>query len=300
MIETRLLHYFLAIAREQNITRAAETLHVTQSTLSKQMMDLENQLGKQLFIRGKRKITLTEEGNFLRNRGQEILELMNSTESAFHTDGRMITGDINIACGETSAMDFITEIYRRLHETYPDVKLHIHSGDADTVTERLDKGLADIGLLIGSVKREKYDYINIRQKDVFGLLMPNDCELADQEVIQLEQLKNLPLILSEQTFSGHQEINWFGIDYRKLNIAATYNLIYNATFLVEKGIGYALCLDRLVNTANRNFTFRPVIPELSVELYLVTKKYQVFSPAVRAFLKEVQISLLGDETIKRT
>lgn len=142
MIETRLLHYFLAIAIEQNITKAAETLHVTQSTLSKQMMNLEAQLGKQLFIRGKRKITLTDEGNFLRNKGQQILELMSSAESAFLTEGEIITGDITIACGETAAMDFITENYRKLHEHYQNVKIHIHSGDANTVMERLDKGLA--------------------------------------------------------------------------------------------------------------------------------------------------------------
>ena len=284
MIETRLLHYFLAIAREQNITRAADTLHVTQSTLSKQMMDLETQLGKKLFIRGKRKITLTEEGNFLRNRGQQILELMDSTESAFKTDGELISGDINIACGETAAMDFITEIYCQLHERYPNVKLHIHSGDADTIRERLDKGLADIGLMIGVIKEEKYDYLNIHRNDVFGLLMPQDCLIAKEKIIPIETMKGLPLIFSEQTFLGHQNIDWFGVNYRELNIVATYNLIYNATFLVEKGVGYALCLDRLVNTSGRNLTFRRISPELSLELYLVTKKYQTFSPAVKVFI----------------
>lgn len=291
MIETRLLHYFLAIAREQNITKAAETLHVTQSTLSKQMMNLEAQLGKQLFIRGKRKITLTDEGNFLRNKGQQILELMSSAESAFLTEGEIITGDITIACGETAAMDFITENYRKLHEHYPNVKLHIHSGDADTVMERLDKGLADIGLLIGSIKQEKYDYLNIHQNDVFGLLMPQDCELAQEKIIPIEMLKSLPLIFSEQTFLGHQNIDWFGINYHELNIVATYNLIYNATFLVEKGVGYALCLDRLVNTVGRNLTFRPINPELFLELYLVTKKYQTFSPAVKVFMEMIKANI---------
>ena len=291
MIETRLLHYFLAIAREQNITRAAETLHVTQSTLSKQMMDLETQLGKQLFIRGKRKLTLTDEGNFLRNKAQEILELMENTESVFKSNCDDLCGDITLACGETASMDFIIEIFRKLHEQYPDVKFHIHSGDADSVMERLDKGLADMGLLLGPIKQEKYAYLNLHQKDIFGLLMPKNCELANQKFIRMEQLKSLPLIFSEQTFSGHQELEWFGADYRTMNIIATYNLIYNATFLVEKGIGYAMCLDRLVNVKNRNLTFRPITPDLSVDLYIVTKKYQVFSPAVKIFLEMLKANI---------
>lgn len=291
MIETRLLHYFLAIAREQNITKAAEALFVTQSTLSKQMMELEKQLGKQLFIRGKRKITLTEEGIFLRNRAQEILELVDNTESAFRTDAGVLSGDIAIGCGETVAMDGIARLLADFHTRYPDVKFHTHSGDADTVLERLDKGLVDMGLLLGPIRQEKYDYLNLCQKDTFGLLLPGDCELALQEAINIDQLKTLPVILAEQTFSGHQELEWFGADYSVMNVVATYNLIYNATFLVEHGIGYALCLDRLVNTAGRNLTFRPIIPELSVDLYLVTKKYQTFSPAVKAFLEEVKGSL---------
>lgn len=163
-----------------------------------------------------------------------------------------------------------------------------HSGDADNVLERLDKGLVDMGLLLGPLRQEKYDYLNLHQKDTFGLLIPKDCELAKQEAVNIDQLKALPLILAEQTFSGHQELEWFGSDYSVLNVVATYNLIYNATFMVEHGIGYALCLDRLVNTEMRNLTFRPIIPELSVDLYIVTKKYQTFSPAVKAFLELIR------------
>lgn len=292
MIETRLLHYFLAIAREQNITKAAETLFVTQSTLSKQMMDLEKQLGRQLFIRGKRKITLTEEGVFLRNRAQEILALLDNTESAFRSDAETLSGDISIGCGETVVMDRITGLLTEFHRQYPDVRFHTHSGDADTVLERLDKGLVDMGLLLGPLRQEKYDYLNIHQKDTFGLLIPKDCELVNQESINIDQLKTLPMILAEQTFSGHQEIEWFGSDYSVLNVVATYNLIYNATFMVEHGIGYALCLDRLVNTKGRNLAFRPIIPELSVDLYIVTKKYQAFSPAVKIFLDLIKKSSL--------
>lgn len=288
MIENRLLHYFLAIAREQNISRAAETLHVTQSTLSKQMMDLEAQLGKQLFIRGNRKITLTDEGYFLRSKAQEILELVESTESAFSSDTQTLSGKISIACGETVAMDWLVSRFTSFHNQNPNVTLQIHSGDADTVMERLDKGLADIGLVLGPIKQERFHYMDIHKKDIFGLLMQADDPLAKQERISLMQLKTLPLILAEQTFSGHQQLELFGNEYNSLNVVATYNLIYNATYLVEHGVGYALCLERLVNTAGRNLTFRPVEPELFVDLFLVTKKYQTFSPAVKAYISALQ------------
>lgn len=288
MIETRLLQYFLAVARELNITKAAESLYIAQPTLSKQMMELEQQLGKQLFIRGKRKLTLTEEGTFLRGKAQEILELMDNTEAAFHTEETLLGGHITIGCGETIAMDRIAGLLADFHNKYPDVQLHTHSGDADIILDRLDKGLADLGLLLGPIRQEKYDYLSLQQKDIYGLLMPADCALARQDVINIDQLKALPMIISEQTFSGHQELEWFGSDYSVMNVVATYNLIYNATFLVEHGIGYALCLDRLVNTQGRNLTFRPIVPELSVDLYIVTKKYQAFSPAVKIFLKQLQ------------
>ncbi len=288
MIETRLLHYFLAVAREENITKAAQSLFVTQSTLSKQMMDLENQLGKQLFIRGKRKITLTEEGLFLRSRAREILELMENTENALHQDQQTLSGNVSIGCGETVAMDIIAGLLEAFHKQYPDVVLHTYSGDADAILERIDKGLADMGLLLGPIRQEKYEYLQLRQKDVYGLLMPKDCPLASQASINIDQLKTLPIILPDQTFCGHQDLDWFGTDQSVFHVVATYNLIYNATYLVEHGIGYALSLDRLVNTNGRNLTFHPISPELSVDLYIVTKKYQSFSPAAKIFYEQLQ------------
>lgn len=288
MIETRHLYYFLAVAREQNITRAAETLHLTQPTLSKQLMDLESRLGKQLFIRGKRKITLTDEGAFLRNKAQEMLDLMEKTEAAFNEPDTAIGGDIYLGCGETAAMEHIADIFKEIQTEYPEINFHTYSADADSVLERLDKGLLDIGLLLGPIRQEKYDYINIHKKDTFGLLMTKDSPLAKQELISVEQIKDLPLIFAQQTFSGHQQLDWLGFDYSSLNVVATYNLIYNATFMVEKGIGYALCLSNLVNTAGRNLTFRPIVPELSVDLYIVTKKYETFSPAVKLFIEKVK------------
>ena len=289
MIETRHLYYFLAVAREQNITKAAQTLHITQPTLSKQLMDLENQLGKQLLIRGKRKITLTEEGRYLRGKAQEMIDLMEKTEAVFSEDDETVRGDVYLGCGETPVMEDITEIFRQIQKEYPEVHFHIYSGDADSVLEKLDKGLLDIGLLLGPIRQEKYDYINIHRKDIFGLLMPQDCPLAKREYIDMDQLKELPLILAQQTFLGHQELEWFGADYSSMNIVATYNLIYNATFMVKKGIGYALCLADLVNTSDgSNLTFRPIRPDLSVELYIVTKKYETFSPAAKLFIRKIR------------
>lgn len=289
MVETRLLSYFLAVAREGSITRAAESLFLSQSTLSKQMMELEEKLGKQLLIRGKRKVILTEEGAFLRDRAREILVLLENTETALRTQEGNLVGDLSIACGETVAMAQIARWMAGFQRRYPNVKLHTFSGDADAVLERIDKGLADMGLLLGPIRQEKYEYLGLRQKDIYGLLMPADCPLARQESINIDQLKTLPMILADQTFSGHQDLNWFGED--ALRVVATYNLIYNATFLVEQGVGYALCLDRLVNTQGRNLTFRPIYPELSVELFLVTKRYQTFSPAAKVFYEQLREAL---------
>lgn len=291
MIEIRLMKYFLAIAREQSITKAADSLFVTQSTLSKQMMNLERQLGKQLFIRGKRQITLTEDGVFFRNRAQEIIELMEHTESALQSSEKHLSGDISVGCGETIVMDLFADLFAKMRAQYPDVLFHIHSGDGDTELERLDKGLVDMALLLGPVHQEKYDYLNLHQKDIYGLLMKADDPLAKQSVINIDQLKSLPLIMSRLVFSNHQQLDWFGADTSVLHIVATYNLINNATYLVERGIGYAFCIDRLVNTNGRNLVFRPITPELSVDLYIVTKKYQVFSPAVNKFLEMLKAEI---------
>ena len=286
MIETRLLTYFLAVAREESITRAAESLFLSQSTLSKQMMELEEKLGKQLFLRGKRKVTLTEEGVFLRDRAKEILSLLENTETALRTENGKLMGDLSIACGETVAMDRIAGWMADFHARHPEVKLHIFSGDADAVLERIDKGLADMGLLLGPIRQEKYEYLDLHQKDIYGLLMPANCPLAEQESVNIDQLKTLPMIIADQTFFGHQDLDWFGED--ALRVVATYNLIYNATYLVEHRVGYALCLDQLVNTRGRSLTFRPISPELSVELYIVAKKYQTRSPAARVFYEEIR------------
>lgn len=288
MIETRLLQYFLAVAREQNITRAAESLHIAQPTLSKQMMELEQQLGKPLFIRGKKKITLTDEGAYFRSRAQEMLDLMAKTESMFRSDEDTVAGDIWFGCGETPIMGCITQIFHDLQTEYPGLKFHIFSGDADSVLEKLDKGLLDMGLMLGAASPEKYRRIPLNLANRFGLLMPGDAPLASRETIPVDLLRSLPLIVSQQTVSDQLFREWIGPDYDNLNIIATYNLIYNATFMVEQGMGYGLCLENLVNTeGKRNLTFRPMEPELSVNASLVVKKYQVLSRSAQLLLDEI-------------
>lgn len=293
MIETRLLRYFLAVAREQNITRAAEMLHISQSTLSKQMMDLENQLGCQLLIRGKRKISLTEEGHFLRKQAQEIMDLMDKTESVFSAEADIVGGDIYLGCAETQAMGEIAGVLQSIHADYPGVQFHLFSGDAETVMERLDKGLLDVGILQEPDVYERFAYTRLNLKDVFGLLMPKDCPLAEKKMVTLQDLNGLPLLFSQQVHHSTARTAWFGPRYDQYHIVATYNLLYNATHLVERGVGYAFCLDGLADTNSRNLAFRPFDPPLEVNLVAVTKKYQAFAPAVRVFLERLSEGLSG-------
>lgn len=288
MIEIRYLQYFLAVAREQSITRAAESLHISQPTLSKQMMELEAMLGKQLLIRNRKQIELTEEGSFLRARAQEMLELMDKTEAAFHNEGELISGDIHLGCGETPAFGFIADVFQKLKREQPSLNLHLFSGDADTVMERLDKGLLDIGLLLAPKKMDKFNYDKLPVQDKMGVLMREEDALASLDAIPDDMLKELPLIISERTWSGSYHSFWDQTKRTDYHIAATYNLIYNATFLIKNGAGYGISLEGLVNTQGTGLVFRPIVPKQSIDIYMVTKKYQTFAPAVKLFLERLQ------------
>ncbi|KUP22558.1 LysR family transcriptional regulator [Paenibacillus sp. DMB5] len=289
MLEIRVLSYFLAVAREQNITRAAEFLHITQPALSRQMMDLEQQLGKLLFIRGRKKITLTEDGEYLRKCAQEIVELSEKAESNFLDHTTPISGDIYLACGESQAMEYIAAICRNIQLEHPNVHFRFHSGDADTIFERLEKGLADVGMLHDPIRYEKFDYVKLPTTgDRLGILMPKDSHFANSEYITSEIFSDLPIILPDQAFYGNPNPEWIGGNRSNLNIVATYNLLYNATFLVEQGVGFVVCLEGLADTSgNRNLIFRPLYPELRADMYMVTKKYKTFSSSVKMFIKKV-------------
>lgn len=291
-MELRVLRYFVAVAREESITGAAESLHVTQPTLSRQLMELEEELGKKLFIRGSRKLTLTDEGVLLRKRAEEIIELVEKTETEIITSDEIINGDIYIGGGETDTMRIIAQTAKKLQKEYPNIRYHIFSGNADDVTERLDKGLLDFGILIEPADIKKYEYIKLPATDIWGLLMRKDSPLASCDTIKPENLLNIPLLCSRQSMVGKEISEWIGLDYDKLNIVTTYNLVYNASLMVEEGIGYALSLDKLVNTTgNSVLCFKPLEPKLEVGLNIVWKKSQIFSKAAKKFLERLEMEV---------
>lgn len=287
------MRYFLTVAREGNITKAADVLHVTQPTLSRQLKDLEQELGKKLFIRSSHSIILTDEGMLLRNRAEEIVNMVDKLEAEFSSMEETIGGDIYIGGGETEAMKHIARVAKDVQVRYPNIRYHLYSGNEEDITERLDKGLLDFGILIQPADISKYNYLNIPAKDVWGVVMRRDSPLALKESIQAADLLKAPLICSrqamKQTFSKNEFSDWFGEDFHKLNIVTTYNLAYNAAIMVEEGIGYAITLDKIVNTStNSNLCFRPLQPRLESGLNIVWKKHHVLSAAADAFLKELQ------------
>lgn len=283
-MDIKILRYFLALTRQESITATAEYLHLTQPTLSRQLSELETELGCTLFIRGSRKITLTEDGIRLRKRAEEILELVNKTEREFLTTAETISGDIYIGCGETYAMSRLSQVIKIVQIKFPLIRVHIFSGDADEVTERIDDGLLDFGLLIGADNRNKYESLLLPDKDTWGVLMQKHSHLSSKKTIQAEDLWSLPLITSKQREVDSRLTRWLKRDISKLNVVATYNLLYNASLMVEQGIGYALCLDKLINTSSSNICFKPLAPILTVDNTLVWKRYQVFSKAAEQFL----------------
>lgn len=292
-MEIRVLRYFLAIAREGSITNAANFLHVTQPTLSRQMKDLEDELGQKLFIRGSHSITLTPEGMLLRKRAEEIVAMVDKTEAEFSSMENMISGDIYIGSGETDAIKPIAQVAKELQDMYPGIRYHLHSGNSEDVTERLDKGLLDFGILIQPADLSKYDFITLPAKDTWGVLMRTDSPLSQKDVLRKEDLLNLPLICSRQVVSKNRAdsefARWFGEDFAKLNIVTTYNLIYNAAIMVQAGIGYAITLDKIANTSESSgLCFRPLEPKLESGLDLVWKRYQVFSSAAQLFLEKLK------------
>jgi DNA-binding transcriptional LysR family regulator len=292
-MEFRVLRYFLTVAREGNITRAADFLHVTQPTLSRQLKDLEQELDKKLFIRSSHSVILTDEGMLLRNRAEEIVNMMDKLEAEFSSMEETIGGDVYIGGGETEAMKHIARVAKDVQVRYPNIRYHLYSGNEEDITERLDKGLLDFGILIQPADISKYNYLNMPVKDVWGVVMKKDSSLAVKESIQAADLVNVPLICSrqavKQTFSKNEFADWFGEDFHKLNIVTTYNLAYNAAIMVEEGVGYAITLDKIVNTSTTsNLCFRPLQPRLESGLNIVWKKHHVLSAAAAAFLKELQ------------
>lgn len=292
-MDIRVLQYFLAVAREESITKAAETLHMTQPPLSRQLKDLEHELGKQLLIRGSKKVTLTEDGILLRKRAEELVDLMEKTKSELSSSNESITGEVYIGSAETDAISFFAQAAGTLQKEYPFIHYHIYSGDAERVLERLDKGLLDFGLLVGAADVEKYNYIQLPIADTWGVLMRKDSPLSEKKSICCEDLWDKPLILSHQASANSEMRSWLKKGEKRLNIVLTYDLIYNASHFVKKGLGYAIALDKIINTTgDSELCFRPLSPVMEAELCIVWKKYQVFSRASNAFLKTLQNELI--------
>lgn len=291
-MELRVLQYFLAVAREQSIVHAAESLHLSQPTLSTQIKNMEEELGKQLLIRGtkgSRKVLLTDEGMILKKRAEEILDLVKKAEDEITLSDSVIMGDIYIGTGETDAVRMIAKAAKELQNAYPGIHYHISSGNADFVMEQLDKGLIDFGIIFGGVDPAKYKSLKLPTKDVWGVLMRSDSKLAGQKSISPEDLWDKPLIVSRQRNQGGELEKWLKCDMSRLNIVATYNLLFNASLMVDEGMGYAIGFDKIINTAGSGgLCFRPLRPNIEIEMSMIWKKYQIFSKAAEKFMEKIE------------
>ena len=285
-MELRELKYFLAVAQEQSITKAAEYLYIAQPSLSKQMQNLEKEVGRPLFLRGSRKITLTETGILLKKRAEEMIALYEKTQAEISAAPEEVGGDVFIGGGESYALMTVAQAAREVQVMYPSVRFNLYSGDAAYVLEKLDKGLIDFGVVVDFPDIEKYCAMRLPHEDEWGVLLRRDDPLAAREGIRAEDLFGARIITSQQALKPRSRVcEWFGKDVGRLNVVARYNLIYNASLLVKAGMGCALGLDRLINTAaDGELCFRPLMPAVRTTLDLVWKKYAVFSKPAQIFL----------------
>ena len=287
-MEFRVLKYFLAVAREQTFLGAAESLHVTQPTLSRQIQDLENELGKTLIVRSSRKISLTEEGMIFRKRAEEICKLVEKTQNEIlDYDGTNVAGDIFIGAGETDAVRRIARVAKIIQKKHPFVHFHISSGDAADIIEDLDKGLLDFALVFTPLDIEKYNRLELESKTVWGLFLRKDNPFAEKDFITNADLQKIPLMISRQTKGNVIMKKWLGTKLSELNIVGTYSLLYNATFFVEEGFASVLSIDGIINTKDTNLVFRPLQSQPETKLCIVWKKQQVMTKASTVFLQEV-------------
>ena len=284
-MELRTLQYFLAVAREQSINKAAESLHMTQPPLSRQMMDLEQELGCTLFIRGNRKITLTEEGMLLRRRAEEMLELAEKTKSEVTAMDEQIHGEVYIGGGETRGFSLVAKACHLLQEQHPDVRFHLYSGNAEDVTDRLERGLLDMALVIGGFDASLYHSLPLPVRDTWGLLLRKDHPLASHTAITASDLTGEPLLISRQALERGELKQWLGNSHS--TIAATYNLIYNASLMVEEGLGCAFTLEGLSQNTD-SLCFRPLSPPITAGLSMIWKKGQILGKAARNLLDVLQ------------
>jgi DNA-binding transcriptional LysR family regulator len=289
-MEIRVLRYFVEAAREESMTRAATKLHVTQPTLSKQIKELEEELGQKLFVRGNYKIHLTPEGEILYKRALDILDMVDRTESEFSAMNDFNGGSLYLGCAESDGISLLAKAAKKLRAKNENLHFHLYSGNAETVCERLDKGLLDFAVVVQNIDLSKYAYLDLPVMDTWGLLMRKDSPMVSKAEISMEELLDLPLIVSRQGATNEMP-GWLQKNYDRLNIVATYDLIFNASILVREGLGYALGFDKLVNTgAESILCFRPITPAVTSPMRLIWRKEQHFSKAAELFWEEVKRS----------
>ena len=291
-MEIRVLRYFLAVVREEGINRAAEVLHITQPTLSRQLAQLEEEVGVKLFHRGAKKITLTNEGILLRRRAEEILSLVDRTQQELAEQDALVEGRIVIGGGELAAMQLLPEMIEGFREKYPLVTFDIFTGNADLVKEQMDKGLIDIGVLLEPIDMEKYEFIRLQGKERWVLLMRPDDPLAEKEAIHAKDLENAPLILPRRTNIQNELSNWLGSSFREQQVLFTGNLTTNSALIVQRGLAYSLVIEGSIPFWDKEkIAYRPLSPELTANSVLAWKKQQPFSLAATKFIEYMRCFL---------
>lgn len=290
-MEIRVLRYFLEIAREGNMSRAAETLHVSQPTLSKQMKELESELGKKLFRRGSFSVSLTEEGMLLRKRAEDILDMVDKTTEEFAGLDDITGGDVAIGCAESYLLKYLAKTIQQFKEKYPQFRYHLTSGDTEQVAERLDRGLFDFAVIVEPPDLSRYNYLEIPEQDVWGLVIRKDHPLSEKAEITVDDLAGLDIICSRQSMEVDIP-RWCGEKADSLKFTGTTNLAYNGSVFVKEGLGCMLTFDGLINTgSDSELTFRPLAPRLSNKMYVIWKKYQVFTPIAERLLDALKEDL---------
>lgn len=285
-MEIRVLRYFIEIAREGSMTAAAEVLHVSQSALSKQMKELEIELGKKLFRRGSRSVSLTDEGILLRRRAEDILDMVDKTTDEFKAIDDLQGGDVYLGCAESYLISYVAQKIKKFKGRYPLFRYHIISGDRTVVLDRLDRGLLDFGVVVETPNLDRYQYLELPGADTWGVIMPKNHSLAQKEAIRAEDLYGEELICSEQSIEVDIP-RWCGKKIDKLSFTGNTNLAYNGSVFVKEGLGLMLTFEHLIQPSEENgLIFRPLKPKLENKIYLIWKKYQVFTPIAKRLLDE--------------
>ena len=294
-MEIRTLRYFLAVAREENMSRAAETLHVTQPTLSKQLKSLEDELGKKLFTRHSFSIKLTDEGILLRNRAEDLVAMADKIEQEFVSLDDITGGELYLGLAESYQIKYLARAIKGFKAHYPSLRYHITSGDTEQIADKLDKGLLDFLVLAELPDSRKYEYLAFPESDVWGLIIPIDDPLARKKRISVSDLKGLPLFCSDQAWENELR-TWAGNDYSQLKLEGSFRLSYNGSIFAKEGLGYLLTFDHLIDTSdNSGLVFRPLTPKLETILYIAWNKYQTFTPIAERFLQHLRTTFIDTD-----